>query len=150
MSLGPVRPRSRELTAILACGCFWGVQQSFSRVRGVRKVECGYTGGHIQYPSYRSVCSGVTGHLEAVRISYDPKVTTYRALLDEFWRLHDPTVDHCPPEKRLADGVARGVASDAPDQSVVGQYTDFVAATPGLRRFRGGCAAGLERGFGEE
>jgi len=78
-------------TAIFAAGCFWGVEEYFSRVKGVIKSESGYTGGTIKNPTYEDVCSGRTGHAEAVRINYDPKVVSYERLLQHFWNLHDPT-----------------------------------------------------------
>lgn len=78
-------------TAIFAAGCFWGVEEYFSRVRGVTKSESGYTGGHKPNPSYQEVCTGDTGHAEAVRVVFDPQVVSYERLLDHFWELHDPT-----------------------------------------------------------
>ena len=78
-------------TAIFAAGCFWGVEEYFSRVKGVVNSESGYTGGTAKAPSYEQVCSGKTGHAEAVRVTYDPKVVSDERLLQHFWELHDPT-----------------------------------------------------------
>lgn len=78
-------------TAIFAAGCFWGVQEYFSRVKGVIKSESGYTGGTKKNPTYEEVCTGKTGHAEAVRIVYDPGVVSYERLLQHFWEVHDPT-----------------------------------------------------------
>lgn len=78
-------------TAIFAAGCFWGVEEYFSRVKGVVNSESGYTGGTVKAPSYEQVCSGKTGHAEAVRVTYDPTIVTYERLLQHFWELHDPT-----------------------------------------------------------
>lgn len=78
-------------TATFAAGCFWGVEDVFSNVKGVVKTNVGYTGGHTRNPSYRLVCSGTTGHTEAVQVVYDPDSIPYDKLLDYFWRLHDPT-----------------------------------------------------------
>jgi peptide methionine sulfoxide reductase msrA/msrB len=78
-------------TAIFAAGCFWGVQEYFSRVKGVIKSESGYTGGTKKNPTYEEVCTGKTGHAESVRITFDPKVVSYEKLLGHFWELHDPT-----------------------------------------------------------
>lgn len=78
-------------TAIFAAGCFWGVEEYFSRVKGVINSESGYTGGTSKYPSYEEVCAGKTGHAEAVRITYNPKVVSYERLLEHFWDMHDPT-----------------------------------------------------------
>jgi peptide methionine sulfoxide reductase msrA/msrB len=78
-------------TAIFAAGCFWGVEEYFSRVKGVINSESGYTGGTKKNPSYEEVCTGKTGHAESVRITFDPKVVSYEQLLKHFWELHDPT-----------------------------------------------------------
>ncbi len=82
---------SRIDTAIFAAGCFWGVQFYFDQVPGVVKTEAGYTGGSTKNPSYDQVCSGSTGHAEAVKVDYDPKKVSYKTLLYHFFRLHDPT-----------------------------------------------------------
>ena len=78
-------------TAIFAAGCFWGVQEYFSRVKGVMKSESGYTGGTKKNPTYEEVCTGKTGHAESVRVTFDPKVVSYERLLQHFWGMHDPT-----------------------------------------------------------
>jgi len=75
----------------LAAGCFWCVEAVFSRLRGVEKVVSGYAGGTVPNPSYPEVCSGETGHAEAVQISFDPEVISFAELLEVFWRCHDPT-----------------------------------------------------------
>lgn len=81
----------RVETATLAGGCFWCIDAIFRRLRGVEEVVSGYTGGTVPNPTYREVCSGTTGHAEAVRISFDPEVISFAELLDVFWRSHDPT-----------------------------------------------------------
>ncbi|MFN3590919.1 MAG: peptide-methionine (S)-S-oxide reductase MsrA [Thermaurantiacus sp.] len=78
-------------TAVVAGGCFWCTEAIFDRLLGVRSVTSGYTGGHTTDPDYRSVCSGRTGHAEAVRIDFDPSVITYADVLDIFLATHDPT-----------------------------------------------------------
>src|SRR5687768_15321596 len=77
--------------AIVAAGCFWGVQAYFDQVPGVVTTEVGYTGGHTKNPTYEQVCTHTTGHVEAVKITFDPHRTTYRDLLRHFFRMHDPT-----------------------------------------------------------
>jgi peptide-methionine (S)-S-oxide reductase len=78
-------------TATFAAGCFWGVQASFDKVKGVVSTTVGYTGGHTEKPTYRDVCSDTTGHAEAVEVVFDPQAITYEQLLDKFWATHDPT-----------------------------------------------------------
>jgi peptide-methionine (S)-S-oxide reductase len=78
-------------TAILAGGCFWCLEAVYDEVKGVKSVESGYTGGHVENPSYKQVCTGMTGHAEAVRITFDPDVVSYRDLLNVFFGIHDPT-----------------------------------------------------------
>jgi peptide-methionine (S)-S-oxide reductase len=77
--------------ATFAAGCFWGVEAAFRRVKGVVETVVGYTGGDMPDPTYQKVCSGRTGHAEAVGIMFDPAVISYEKLLDMFWDLHDPT-----------------------------------------------------------
>ncbi|MCB1984138.1 MAG: peptide-methionine (S)-S-oxide reductase MsrA [Burkholderiales bacterium] len=76
---------------IFGAGCFWGVQSTFSRVNGVTKTTCGYSGGHVPHPSYEMVCSGNTGHAEVVQVEYDPETVSINELFDLFWQCHDPT-----------------------------------------------------------
>lgn len=78
-------------TATFAAGCFWHVEHAFCQVAGVTDVEVGYTGGHVEAPTYRQVCTGDTGHAEAVRVDYDPARAAYEDLLATFWNCHDPT-----------------------------------------------------------
>ena len=77
--------------AIFANGCFWCTEAVFQRLEGVIDVVSGYTGGHIKNPAYREVCNGTTGHAEAIRIDFDPKVISYQTLLEVFFATHDPT-----------------------------------------------------------
>jgi peptide-methionine (S)-S-oxide reductase len=77
--------------ATFAGGCFWCLEAVFERLRGVERVVSGYTGGSVPEPSYELVCSGTTGHAEAIQITYDPAVISYRELLDLFFAFHDPT-----------------------------------------------------------
>ena len=78
-------------TATLAGGCFWCLEAVFDEIRGVESVESGYSGGKVPNPSYRDVCTGATGHAEAVQVKFDPAVVSYRDLLNVFFGIHDPT-----------------------------------------------------------
>ena len=77
--------------ATFAGGCFWCVESDFEKVDGVTKVVSGYTGGEMANPNYKQVCSGTSGHLEAVQVFYDPERISYSEVLDVFWRHIDPT-----------------------------------------------------------
>ena len=77
--------------ATFGAGCFWGVELAFRRLPGVLDTAVGYTGGHTIDPTYREVCSDLTGHAEVVQVTFDPELTTYETLLDLFWTIHDPT-----------------------------------------------------------
>ena len=78
-------------TATFAAGCFWGVEERFRAIVGVEDAEVGYTGGWTRDPSYHDVCTGKTGHAEAVRITFDPQVVSYEELVAAFFAMHDPT-----------------------------------------------------------
>lgn len=77
-------------TATFAAGCFWGVEEVFRKVKGVKSTVVGYTGGTYENPSYEDVCLNKTGHAEAVQINYDPAEISYEELLEIFWSIHDP------------------------------------------------------------
>ncbi|MEC4806203.1 MAG: peptide-methionine (S)-S-oxide reductase MsrA [Jaaginema sp. PMC 1079.18] len=77
--------------ATFGAGCFWGVEATFRRIRGVISTSVGYMGGHWENPSYLDVCARVTGHAEVVQVEYDPQQITYPELLETFWDCHDPT-----------------------------------------------------------
>jgi len=78
-------------TAIFAGGCFWGVQYYFEKAKGVTNTVVGYIGGHVDNPSYEQVCSHTTGHYEAIKVTYDPSITTYEDMARLFFNIHDPT-----------------------------------------------------------
>ena len=114
--------------ATLAGGCFWCLEAVYDEVKGVDSVESGYMGGRKPTPSYEEVCSGVTGHAEVVRITFDPKVVSYKELLEVFFVIHDPTTlnrqgndvgtqyrsaifYHSPEQKRIAEQTIRELES---------------------------------------
>jgi len=77
--------------ATLAGGCFWCLEAVFDELKGVESVESGYSGGHVESPSYAQVCDGDTGHAEVVQVTFDPQVLSYKDLLTVFFTIHDPT-----------------------------------------------------------
>lgn len=80
-----------EETAIFAGGCFWCMVQPFDQLPGIHRIVSGYTGGHVPNPTYEEVCSGTTGHTEAVEITFDPTVISYLQLVELYWQQTDPT-----------------------------------------------------------
>lgn len=115
--------------ATLAGGCFWCLEAVYDQVKGVRSVESGYVGGQVDNPTYEQVCGGRTGHAEAVRITFDPQVVTYRDLLNIFFVIHDPTTlnrqgndsgtqyrsaifYHSPEQKQIAEEVIAAVSEE--------------------------------------
>ena len=115
--------------ATLAGGCFWCLEAVYDQMRGVVSVESGYIGGHLERPSYEAVCGGRTGHAEAVRITFDSEIVTYRELLEVFFVIHDPTTlnrqghdvgtqyrsavfYHSPEQKRIAEEVIASLTKE--------------------------------------
>jgi peptide-methionine (S)-S-oxide reductase len=78
-------------TATLGGGCFWCLEAVYQETRGVQHVESGYMGGHVAGPTYEQVCGGDTGHAEVVRVTFDPRIVTFREILEVFFTIHDPT-----------------------------------------------------------
>ena len=116
-------------TAIVAGGCFWCLEAVYDQMKGVVSVESGYIGGQMDRPTYEAVCSGRTGHAEAVRITFETTVVSYRELLEVFFVLHDPTTlnrqghdvgtqyrsvifDHTPEQKHVADEVMASITKE--------------------------------------
>jgi methionine-S-sulfoxide reductase len=81
----------KQETAILAGGCFWGMEEILRKIPGVLDTAVGYTGGSVPNPTYQQVCTGRTGHAEGIRVVFDPSMRTYEQLLGYFFRMHDPT-----------------------------------------------------------
>jgi peptide-methionine (S)-S-oxide reductase len=77
--------------ATFAAGCFWGVEEAFREINGVKSTVVGYTGGWLNNPTYRDVCTGKTGHTEAIQVQFDPNEVSYEDLLGVFWSIHNPT-----------------------------------------------------------
>ena len=101
--------------ATFAAGCFWGVEAAFRKMPGVTSAQAGYTGGSTDHPTYGEVCSGTTGHAEAVELEYDPNQVTYEALLNLFWEEHDPTVPH-PQRSGAKDQYRSAIFCHTPEQ----------------------------------
>ncbi len=123
-----IAPPGKEI-ATLAGGCFWCLEAVYDQLKGVESVESGYTGGHVDSPSYHRVCDGDTGHAEVVRITYDPKQVSFADLLDVFFVIHDPTqlnrqgndvgtqyrsaiFSHSPEQKRIAEEKIKALAAE--------------------------------------
>ena len=94
-----VNPEQGREVATLAGGCFWCTEAVFDELEGVEDVVSGYSGGHVPDPTYEDVCSGGTGHAEVVQVTFDPRLITFRDLLDVFFTIHDPTT----PNRQGAD-----------------------------------------------
>lgn len=84
-------PTAKREVAVLAGGCFWGMEEILRKIPGILETRVGYTGGTVANPHYRLVTTGITGHAEAIEITFDPSKLTYEKVLDYFFRMHDPT-----------------------------------------------------------
>ena len=121
--------QARSDIATVAGGCFWCLEAVYDQMKGVVAVESGYIGGQVDQPTYEAVCSGRTGHAEAVRITFDPIVVSYRELLEVLFVIHDPTTlnrqghdagtqyrsaifYHTPEQKRIAEEVIAAVTKE--------------------------------------
>jgi peptide-methionine (S)-S-oxide reductase len=131
--------------ATLGGGCFWCLEAVYEQVNGVLRVESGYAGGRVPNPSYEAVCTGTTGHAEVVQITFDPRVVTFRELLEIFFVIHDPTTlnrqgadvgtqyrsvifYHSPEQREIAKRVIAEVeAAKLWDDPIVTEVTPFEA-----------------------
>jgi peptide-methionine (S)-S-oxide reductase len=141
-------PPAGAQQATLGAGCFWSTQALFEQLRGVHYVVAGYSGGSVENPTYEQVCNGMTGHAEAVQITFDPKVISYPDLLEFFWRTHNPTTrnrqgndvgpqyrsvifHHTPRQRDLAERYKRELdASGAFEAPLVTGIAPFSAFYP--------------------
>ncbi len=87
----PMTTKPGMETATLGGGCFWCIEAVFDELKGVESVESGYSGGSVPNPTYKQVCTGQTGHAEVIQITYDPKVISFKEILEVFFTVHDPT-----------------------------------------------------------
>lgn len=121
------------VTATFGAGCFWGVEDGFGRVTGVTATRVGYTGGKADNPSYEEVCTGRTGHAEAVQLEFDPDQVSYEELLDVFWQIHDPTtLNRQGPDKGTQ--YRSGIFFHSPEQQTAAEASLAEAERSG--RFR--------------
>jgi peptide-methionine (S)-S-oxide reductase len=132
--------------ALFGLGCFWGAERVFWQAPGVWVTAVGYAGGSTPHPTYEEVCSGLTGHTEAVLVVYDPKLTSYEALLKLFWETHDPTqgmrqgndvgtqyrsaIYTFAPEQRAAAEASREAYQGRLDAAGLGQITTEIREAP--------------------
>jgi len=123
-----------------AAGCFWGVEKAFRGIPGVLDAMSGYTGGHVKKPTYEKICSGTTGHAEAVEISFDPAQVSYETLVRKFFSIHDPTelnrqgpdigtqyrsaiFYHSPEQKGIAERVKKELATNYHPKTIATEIT---------------------------
>jgi peptide-methionine (S)-S-oxide reductase len=149
-------PAGETELATFGSGCFWCTEAVFQQMKGVKKVESGYSGGHVKNPSYEAVCTGRTGHAEVVQVTFDPKVISYPELLEVFWRSHDPTTQdrqgrdtgpqyrsvifyHTERQKQLAELYKRKIDAAqvyrAPLVTEIAPYTEFFVAEEDHQNF---------------
>lgn len=137
--------------ATLAGGCFWCTEAIFKRLKGVINVRCGYSGGTVRNPTYEEVCTGKTGHAEAIQITFDPSIISYEKILDIFWHFHNPTTKnrqgpdegtqyrsvifcHNEKQKEIAEKskeqIEKASLYKAPIVTEIVPYTSFYEAEP--------------------
>ncbi|PXX97307.1 peptide-methionine (S)-S-oxide reductase MsrA [Halomonas sp. LBP4] len=143
---GPALAEEETASAVFAGGCFWCMEEAFDPVEGVLSTTSGFSGGHVENPSYNQVVAGGTGHTEVVEVEYDPEVVDYEALLHVFWRNIDPfAVDRqfCDAgdsyrsaifpmnaEERALAEASRDALADRFDREIATEINDFEAFYP--------------------
>jgi peptide-methionine (S)-S-oxide reductase len=143
-----VQPGQTREVATLGGGCFWCLEAVFDQVQGVESVESGYTGGTVAKPTYRQVCTGMTGHAEVVQVTFDPAVISFADLLGIFFSIHDPTTlnrqgadvgtqyrsaifYHTPEQQRVAEQTIRDLtAARLWDDPIVTEVVPLTAFYP--------------------
>ena len=141
--------------ATLAGGCYWCLEAIYEQLQGVEKVVSGFSGGTVKNPSYREVCDGDTGHAEVVQVTFDPKIISYRELIDFFFAFHDPTTlnrqgadvgdqyrsaifYHSPEQKAIAMAVVETLTKDHVFKDpIVTEITPFEAFYPADLKHQG-------------
>ena len=132
--------------AVFGMGCFWGAERKFWEASGIYSTAVGYAGGHTPHPTYREVCSGMTGHTEVVLVVFDPGLTSFDVMLQLFWENHDPTqgmrqgndvgtqyrsaVFTYSPEQKRAAGLSRAAFQDRLTAAGFGRITTEIANAP--------------------
>ena len=145
----PSQENTELALATFGNGCFWCTEAIFQRLKGVTKVVSGYAGGKVKNPSYKEVCTGLTGHAEVIQLTYDPKLISFAELLEVFWQTHDPTTlnrqgadvgtqyrsvvfYHTDEQKQLAETYMKKLdesgAFDAPIVTEISPLTEYYAA----------------------
>ena len=134
--------RGEERTAGFAGGCFWSIEHGFEQIPGVIEAVSGFTGGHVNDPTYRQVVAGGTGHVEAVQVTYDSGRVTYRQLVDRFWRMIDPTDpdgQFCDQGPSYVSAVyateAQRPIAEASRRAAAGEVEGFRTPVRDVRRF---------------
>ena len=133
----------RTEVATLAGGCFWCLEAVYEELKGVERVESGYSGGTVSDPTYRQVCTGTTGHAEVVQVTFDPEVVSFKEVLEVFFTIHDPTTlnrqgadvgpqyrsaifYHDEEQRRVAEGVISELEAERVwDNPIVTEVTPF-------------------------